>query len=544
MKPAVVSKLAVQTAQYYAVVKEACSSAALNTVIDPSWSHHCEYQSKSFAAAAEYWQAQNVKESALAKGVGYGEEITRLGMAEKIIRAGLEAANKNKLGTGLIASGDALLTTIVSQRGKAMQENNTIYMDTVPAESAVTPVVGISMVKPAAVPEYPGNDPPLFKEVLPKSVRQLRGQLRDELAGTLQQAQRDSDESLQSGRQALANIGLPAALETYRSGSKLPEHLVTKIMRVQEMGGRGELAARIEELEAASKRAAQSIATIDETLVREEKTDDQFRSRYPTWTGVASSVLAADIRNTNGRMREAFNAARQSDTGIQREMTDPSFDTWTKTICNTIATIESLLPLPPQPLLDFADVAGMDPAQANAATLERKLHELTTLIETREKAVAKIKEIVDQDTSEQLLVAVASGADPVQIVDTQKRLCTEQSNEIARTLSRQTVLLAEIAATNEAFQKSLQTDPTIVEKERILKELDLAASRYFNQHATITAGVTFYSNLQARLSTLQQSSDDLCYSQQLARQEYVTQYQTEVEQASKVIVSSFHMIGA
>jgi hypothetical protein len=194
-------------------------------------------------------------------------------------------------------------------------------------------------------------------------------------------------------------------------------------------------------------------------------------------------------------------------------------------------------------LLDFADVAGMDPAQANAATLERKLHELTTLIETREKAVAKIKEIVDQDTSEQLLVAVASGADPVQIVDTQKRLCTEQSNEIARTLSRQTVLLAEIAATNEAFQKSLQTDPTIVEKERILKELDLAASRYFNQHATITAGVTFYSNLQARLSTLQQSSDDLCYSQQLARQEYVTQYQTEVEQASKVIVSSVHMIG-
>jgi hypothetical protein len=539
MKPAVVAKLAVQTAQYYSSVRDACNGSTLNSVIDGSWSYHCDYQARSFAAAGEYWQAQSVKESALAKGVGYGEEITRLQLAEKAMRLGLDAAHKNKLGTALIASGDALLATIISNKAKAVHENNTIYMDTVPEEAAVTPVIGISMVKAAAVPEYHNTEKPLFKEVMPKSVRQLRGQMREELVAAQQQAQTDCDAGLASGRQALNAMGLPGSLETYRSGAKLPENLVAKIMRVQEMGGRQELQSKIDDLDAASKRALQSMATIDETLVREEKTDAQFRGRYPTWTGVASTVLAADIRATNGRMREAYSAAKASDAGIMREMNDPNFDTWTKAICNTIVNIESLLPLPPQPLLDFSEVAGMDPAQANAQLLERKLHEMTTLIEVREKAVVKLNLLVDADITESLLSAVSTGSDPALVIESQRNLCNEAKTDIATSLARQQVLIGEISSVNETFQKSLQSDPTIAEKDRVLKELDLATTRYFNQHATITAGITFYSNLQARLSTLQQSSDDLCYSQQLLRQDYEVQYRQEIEQAAQVRFSEW-----
>ena len=64
MKSAILAKLALQTSVLFTFVKDSCSCSVIAVTVDKSWAHHAEFQSKSFAAAAEYWQAQASKEQA------------------------------------------------------------------------------------------------------------------------------------------------------------------------------------------------------------------------------------------------------------------------------------------------------------------------------------------------------------------------------------------------------------------------------------------------------------------------------------------------
>ena len=506
MKAAVVAKLAQQTYVYYNAVKDASVGSVLSPVLDPSWSHHAEYQSRLFAAGTEYWQATAVKESAVARGSGYGEEITRLGLAERHLRQALEIGQRNKLAGALIASGETFLNSISSMRQKAITENNTIYMDSIPLETSIGAVAGVSMVRPSSMPEYYNAEKPYFKDILPKELRLLRGEFRDEIAAILRTSTENAENALNSGRGALNAIGLPGSLDTYRSGGKLSENLIQKFGRIVELGGRSELQTKWDELEAASRRAMQTMSTIEDTLQREEKTDGQFRAKYPTWTGTASIVLTTEIRSTNSRMRDAYSAARDSDQGIQRELSDPVFDYWLKLACGPVSAIVAMIPTPPPALLDFTDISGTDAASgvsaAHAHTLDKLLTEMTGLIEQRERCLSRIREVHMKDITEELLANVSvssgagAGAHPSTICNDYKRTCSEQEAIIVSSIERQNILIIEISKTNDIFQQSLATDAITVEREKLLRELEQTVTRYFSLHAMISAGITFYSNLQ------------------------------------------------
>jgi len=127
------------------------------------------------------------------------------------------------------------------------------------------------------------------------------------------------------------------------------------------------------------------------------------------------------------------------------------------------------------------------------------------------------------------------GGDPAMICDQHVALCDESIAAVARSKSRQDELLPEIFDANDRWIRARQQDPLSIEKDGVISSIEQSATRFINLHAQLSAGITFYSNLQSRLSTLQQNCDDLIFTQQLQRQEFESEVEQAVLRASQVI---------
>jgi programmed cell death 6-interacting protein len=156
MKPAIIAKLAAQTAIFYKSAAEMSKQGSCAAYVDESWGVHAEFQHRCFNAAAEYWMSQSEKEAAQSKGAGYGIEIARLNKAEIMQQDAINFATKNKLGVSSTNGAASLLRTVTSAKNTAVHDNRTVYMESVPAEGSLTAVSAVSLVKPSEPPEYGG----------------------------------------------------------------------------------------------------------------------------------------------------------------------------------------------------------------------------------------------------------------------------------------------------------------------------------------------------------------------------------------------------
>ena len=235
MNASLVAKIGMQTSLYYTTVKTALSQAPLNPGIDPSWAIHAEFQSNTLKAASEYWQSQASKETASQLGTGYGQEITRLHRAEAILTAAISDGKKNKLNTNQLTPAESLLRIITTAKATAIHENNVIYMESVPADRDLPAIIPAVMVKPLPPVELTQSETPFcpyFASLLPKLVRQIRGEFGNEMDALMTKASLDCGGASTEARTFLSNLGLPGSLESYKSGGQLPEQLYAKIVKV------------------------------------------------------------------------------------------------------------------------------------------------------------------------------------------------------------------------------------------------------------------------------------------------------------------------
>ena len=157
MKPAIIAKLAAQTAIFYKSAAEMSKSGNCAAYVDESWGVHAEFQNRCFNAAAEYWMSQSEKEAAQSKGAGYGIEIARLNKAEVMQQDALSYATKHKMGVSSTNGAASLLRSITSAKSSALHDNRTVYMEPIPQEASLTAVKAVSLVKPSEPPEYGGT---------------------------------------------------------------------------------------------------------------------------------------------------------------------------------------------------------------------------------------------------------------------------------------------------------------------------------------------------------------------------------------------------
>ena len=152
-----------------------------------------------------------------------------------------------------------------------------------------------------------------------------------------------AEEANTMARVTLSSIGLPAKLESYKSGGTLPDHVWEKLLKIQGIGGIDTLRLKLTELNTAAEGALVTARTIDSALQRQEEVDVNFRSRHPTWTGPPTSSLNLDIKLNLARLKDAHSAARLSDTQIAKEIKDLETGNVSSTVIgNTVVGLGSI----------------------------------------------------------------------------------------------------------------------------------------------------------------------------------------------------------
>ena len=157
MKSVIVAKLASQTSQFYRWSEGLSKQDICASYIDVSWSNHTDFQSKCFAAAAEYWQSQAAREDAQKNGSGYGEEIARLMRAAGLLKEAIDFAVQKKLGMSLTNGAAALQRTVETAKASAENDNDKIYMEAIPPDGVLAAVSQVAMAKPLPLADYIGD---------------------------------------------------------------------------------------------------------------------------------------------------------------------------------------------------------------------------------------------------------------------------------------------------------------------------------------------------------------------------------------------------
>jgi programmed cell death 6-interacting protein len=578
MKSSVIAKLAAQTHILFRATLSSCKVGVIASALDPSWSHHVEYQTTLFSAAAEYWQSQAVKELAATEARGYGEEIARLSVAEQHLVQCLNIATKYKLSPAFADGANAFLKTVTASKATAEHDNRTVYMDAVPPTQSLTEIAGLLMVKPLPIFDYYASlaaagvppEPPLFQQILPVEISEVKSSADDRLKEFLRSTTAQANESSNEARVVLSSVGLPGSVESYKSGGDLPESLWEKVQRIQSLGSIASIRNKIQELHATSQRVAISLSNIDDCLNKEESQDVIFRSKHSSYDAassiVPSKILQKDLRENLAKLKSVFDLARDtSDKAVLQEILGPDSISGDATkvlammaqgtiplkqlnMFDSILASSSksqLIPLATKVVngdssdhsvvTDLLDVDHhIEPSASSKLDeviheLENNLVEVAQLIEQRENMVAestKLVPITIHTLEARLIERHSAGGGRSELLmvadDTIAGGTEEIKRSMSENISKQEELLKKILKTNEEFAKAVANDKKTVERNLVIGKVEEIMAKFYNWHAKLTAGVTFYINLQARASALLQNCDDVAYTQQLRRQEYET----------------------
>eukprot|EP00602_Paraphysomonas_sp_CaronLab_P000755 CAMPEP_0185027374 /NCGR_PEP_ID=MMETSP1103-20130426/12346_1 /TAXON_ID=36769 /ORGANISM="Paraphysomonas bandaiensis, Strain Caron Lab Isolate" /LENGTH=1041 /DNA_ID=CAMNT_0027561333 /DNA_START=105 /DNA_END=3227 /DNA_ORIENTATION=+ len=527
MKPAIIAKLASQVGTFYEKAAHTCKERDVASTIDPSWTHHMEFQRDSFRGVSEYWQSIAAKEVALSRATGYGEEITRLRRAESIVHQAVQVGTQKKLGRQVLSMAESVLATIQRARVSAEKDNSTVYHDTIPDLSSLSPIVPVPMVKALPMSALSTDEKPLFAGLLSKNVRELEAAYRQRADELLRNITAAATNATNEGRSSLSAIGLPGSLEVYKTGGVLPDNMWKKVQQVQSMGGLNELKRKYEDLEGLAKRARNTIDGIENSIKREENADRSFRQRYPDCTYTPSDRLNAEIANTTRLMLQAFESARNSDSVIAKHLRDAQFLEHMRMMGLSRSEITDLLPRASSPATA---------SRCDTSKLERLLIRIADLFQARSDALQALQDQVSADVSDTFMdlynkyIGTGVGGANAEmglpedtknsIVSAQMAQLEKYVEDVNNTLVEQKEILQNVHEENILFTNARENDPTTLEREKVMKSLEQGMSAYFAMQSQLNAGCTFYRDMQSRLTSLMQQCDDLSYTQQLQRQEY------------------------
>lgn len=264
------------------------------------------------------------------------------------------------------------------------------------------------------------------------------------------------------------------------------------------MGGSARLTSMLEDLKSVARRTLQTMATIDESLEREERTDTDFRKLNPDFPGTSSKVLNADVRSNNQRMREAYSNAQQSDKQTEADLLSEGTAEQLRIVSQSREELLKMFPREAPNLLDYDEAMDKPVEGPEITRLEDKLHELAALIETRNQEIAMLVQIVNVDLVEATNAALSRGQDVASMHSSNIGAASDLLTQVNAGVSKQQALLEEIMNLNDVFVKNKLTNPLALERSKVIQVVEQSVAKFSLIHSQITAGITFYSSLQVK----------------------------------------------
>lgn len=519
MKASVVARLAAQAAEMYNTALKHGESPAMEAAgLDRSWPITLRFQQDFYSAAAQYYQAEACKEAALEKGSGYGEEVTRLRMAQNFIDVVLETAARQRMGPAIIGKAELLKAKIVKNKAVAEKDNSTIYLETVPAEASLKPVNKACMVK-ILEPEPPflptgTSQPTLFANILPKAIKEALTEAEKQVAALAAGMEQEGREASKDARQQLARVGLPGSLQAHESPAGLPEATWKKLQGLREKQSTvPDLQAQAEELQKAAGQVAGTFLKIEKTLKEEEAREIAFRAKYgPAWDkfGEPSAQLMATTWKEVSHFQTLFAAAQRSDDYLATRLRSPELDGLSVLLGESRQNLDARLAQPS---------SGSSPVVVDTSNLSEAMLRLAQLLDERDTLLVRIKAEPDA-MCVRLKRRLLAGELVKEAVPPAMASVEELKSALAASIAGQGPLLKEILNENERFQAGRKTDPALLERDALVQQLETGVLQCHELHAQLAEGREFYASVSKRIQQLLLVAEDQLYTQDIQRRDF------------------------
>jgi programmed cell death 6-interacting protein len=529
MKDAIKAKLVHQALEFYVAALDFCNSSALAGTIDRSWGVHLLFQVLCMKAATQYWQAKAAKEAALARGVGYGEEIARLTASDAECQEAIKVATQNKLPAPLLQSAQALQRVVREHLAAAHKDNASVYLENVPRLSDLPPVGKVAMVKPLVLTsdeiaqELNGVD--LFEQFVSKELLQRAEAVKGDVEAVLKACGERVASTNDEVKLKLSALGLPASIEAFEktSDNGVPVSVWQRIQHVQAVtwlslsGGDANPVAsfiqqRLRENEASSDGAERKLHGIETRLGQEEIDDNVSRQNYGAakWTRPTSASLNSSFRADVDRYYRLVKEAKQSDDIVRSKL----------------AASEELLALlsRTKPSLDH-EIPALEQDQSSCkdeiGRISELLLRLGQLVGEKDQLLSDFKASFDKFNALPLLLSNGKGAgDSESALQAEKQFFHDHfEGKLAAICKEEQSVLGSLVEVNKVFEARKQHDPVLTARQSFLQRLSDGVDVFEQLESHLKEGNRFYGELTARIAQLHQTVEDHCSARELEKRE-------------------------
>ncbi|DAZ93044.1 TPA: hypothetical protein N0F65_009792 [Lagenidium giganteum] len=526
MKDAIKAKLVHQALEFYLAALDCANSSTLNGTIDPTWARHVQFQVSCMRTATQFWQAKATKEVALQRGVGYGEEISRLIAADAESQKAIEQATQNRLPQSLIQSARALQNVVQENLRVAQKDNASIYLENVPRFNDLPAVGKACMVKPLVLTaaeianEMPNGD--LFEQFVPNAVRQQAAAIKDEVQQLVQKTVEKVGKSNEAVKQKLQVLGLPASIEAFEktSDNGIPTTIWGKIQYLQTSNrmllGDPAAASRVvqDHIQAnaqASEQTEKRLHGIDKKLSDEEAEDNVCRLNYggSKWSRPASSALNRSFRDDIDRYYRLLNEAKTSDNVVQDKL--QTHQQLLELLSQSKASLDAQLPL-----LEQQNSSCTQEIEALSTLLLRLGH----LMEEKEQIVNDFHASHEKFNALPVLLKGLDQAATDAALAQEKQFFVQHFVErVDAICTEELTVLGEITVANKQFEGKKANDPLLLARQTFLQQLSDAVDVFEQLQSHVKEGKKFYTDLTARVQELEQTVADHCAARDLEKRE-------------------------
>eukprot|EP00208_Stichococcus_sp_RCC1054_P002835 CAMPEP_0206140322 /NCGR_PEP_ID=MMETSP1473-20131121/9097_1 /ASSEMBLY_ACC=CAM_ASM_001109 /TAXON_ID=1461547 /ORGANISM="Stichococcus sp, Strain RCC1054" /LENGTH=740 /DNA_ID=CAMNT_0053534441 /DNA_START=308 /DNA_END=2527 /DNA_ORIENTATION=- len=502
--PAILARIAKQTAALYVDVLAALGQPPLLAHLDKSWTAHTTAKSGMYEA-----QALLSSGDAFHADDQVASEITRLREAQKVmapVKKDLRGVNKE-----LVDAVKALDETIARHLTRAERENATVYLQRVPATKDLPPIVSAMLVKPL-VPQLDSSGEGLFDSVIPDNSAKALSRYSDMVDAMWREQREVLDAASDDARLRLRQWELPEALQALDAGSvaALPEGLRQELEQIEDCGGARflqDLAAQVQDLK---KVAAAAVERAEEELAREAEEDGELRRRHgAAWNRPSSSSLNASLREKAAGYRANLVAAADSDARLEQKLAanTPAF---------AALTVDAAAVQMPRLQAPMVAVAEGDPAVV-VATLRQALDALTRLSAERAALEEALKAEKVRDNVLPKIMAASEGHS--ELFQREIAKYDTLKADIAGNVQRQNQLLELIGTKQAAFRSAFGFDEWRSACESAAAGMRAQARLFAEVRDNLSEGARFYASLQEALTSLQQHIGDFCLTRRIQREE-------------------------
>nr|XP_039266807.1 programmed cell death 6-interacting protein-like isoform X2 [Styela clava] len=503
MKPDILAKVANQAATLYSEASKAVTET--NNILPKDILSALSLRHDKFLCFAQFHQA------GVAHGnKKYGEEIARLKIVEPMLKA---LGKGSELLPGFSAKD--FQAKVTSQLQGTEKENNFIYHDTIPRESALEPIGKAVIAKPKL---FKGNEvlsakfTDAFTGMVPLTVHNAIQSYENRRKEIVEREVARLREQTTLINGVMSSLNLPAALEDASGGDQLPPSILEKSQAVLGKGGIQAIDDLMRELPESLQRNEQILTEVSRMLNEEQTTDDELRAKFGAkWTRTKSSELTVPLRQEIQKYTTIIDNAQKADKIVREKF-------------NTQREGIEMLCMPADQLKTAIPSASKIAALKNnpVVTELRQLCEQAETLKAEREVIENEIGGAKSDMTDKFTEALASegvlNEESISIEELD-RVYQPLIQQVTESVHRQESVLANIQRASEQFTTLKSQGAGGNNRDEVLKKIAAAHDGYMELIANLQEGKKFYGDLTQLLIKLQNKCSDLVFARKTEKEE-------------------------